>query len=451
MPFIPHTQDDLAQMLQTLDIPSMAALYDEVPESLQQADIEAVPQGLSELEVTRLLTEREPALFAGGCFIGAGAYEHYIPAAVWDIVGRGGFYTSYTPYQAEVSQGNLQLIYEYQTIMTQLMAMDVSNASLYDGASSLSEAVLMAIRLKRGRAKRIVVPTTLNPVYRKVLKTILLPQGVILEEIGYCDTTGKISVDMLDEFTAEGLAAVIVPQPNFFGCLEDADALTDKIHALDAVVIAVVNPMAMTVLKPPGQWGESGADIVCGEGQPMGVPVMSGGPYFGFLCCKKDFVRQMPGRVVGRTTDRDGNVGYTLTLQAREQHIRRAKATSNICTNQGLMVTAATIYMSLMGAQGLRDVAAQCHDHARHLKEGLISIEGVRQVFDSPNFHEFVLQLDKPVEEVLAQLNDFGIQGGYSLKQAYPELGESLLVCATETKTLQDLERYQQLLARCLV
>ena len=451
MPFVPHTSNDLKAMLNTLDVDNIQALFDEVPHSLAKANIDAVPAGLTELEVTRLLQECEPALFPGGCFIGAGAYEHYIPAAVWDIVGRGEYYTAYTPYQAEASQGNLQLIYEYQTIMTQLTGLDVSNASLYDGASSLAEAVLMAIRVKRGRAKRVLVPATLNPVYRKVLQTILSSQGVVLEDLVYCTEKGVIIPEALNKIGDEGLAALILPQPNFFGCLESVDELTTKAHSLGALVIGVVNPLSLSLLKEPGQWGDSGADIVCGEGQPMGVPLQSGGPYFGFLCCKKELVRQMPGRVVGRTVDLDGKPGYTLTLQAREQHIRRSKATSNICTNQGLMVTAATIYMSLMGANGLRDVAAKCHDNTCYLKEHLCTVEGVTDVFVGPNFHEFVIRFDRPVEEVLKSLTDFGIQGGYSLKTEYPELGEALLVCATETKTQQDLERYQQLLARSLL
>ncbi len=451
MPFIPHTTDDLKVMLEKLNIEHVQQLYDEVPDSLPRAVMDAIPPGLCERDVARLLEERAPVLLAGGCFIGAGAYEHYSPAVVWDIVSRGEFYTAYTPYQAEASQGNLQLIYEYQTIMSQLTAMDVSNASLYEGASSLAEAVLMAIRIKRGQAKRILIPATVNPIYRKVLETMLLPQGVILETVAYEPTRGVVDVMALSDLNCDGLAAIVLPQPNFFGRLEEVDKLTTLAHELGILVIGVVNPMALTLIKPPGQWGDTGADIVCGEGQSMGIPLASGGPYFGILCCKKEFVRQMPGRIVGRTVDQDGRVGYTLTLQAREQHIRRAKATSNICTNQGLMVTAATIYMSLLGSQGLRDVAAASHDNARQLKEQLTTIRGVSSVFDGPFFHEFVIRVLVPVDEVLAQLNDFGIQGGYALKTEYPELSDCILVCATETKTPQDLERYQQLLARCLI
>ena len=450
MPFIPHTQADLQAMLDVLNIDTVQALYDEVPRSLPQADLEHIPPGMTELLVTRLMQEREPPVFPGSCFIGAGAYEHHTPAAVVDIVSRGEFYTAYTPYQAEASQGNLQLIYEFQTILTQLTGMDVSNASLYDGASSVAEAVLMAIRIKRNQAKRVIVPTTINPNYRAVLQALLEPQGIVLESLPYATDTGSIAIAALADVNQDGLAAVIIPQPNFFGRLELADELTDKAHELGALVIALVNPSALALIKEPGKWGQTGADIVCGEGQSLGLPLMSGGPYFGILACKKEFVRQMPGRIVGKTEDAKGRVGYTLTLQAREQHIRRAKATSNICTNQGLMVTMSTIYMTLLGAEGLRAVAAASHDNARALKERLIAIEGVSAVFEGPFYHEFVLKFNKPVERVLEQLNDVGLQGGYALKADYPELGNCLLVCATETKTAHDLERYQHLLTKVM-
>lgn len=451
MPYIPHTNEDVAAMLDALGIDHIQQLYDEIPTALPKADLEGIPAGQMESAVTRLLSERAPALHPGGCFIGAGAYEHFIPAVVWELVSRGEYYTAYTPYQAEASQGNLQLIYEYQTMMSSLMGMAVSNASLYDGATALAESVLMAIRIKRSRAKRVVMPACINPIYQSVLKTILSQQGVVLETLAYVPETGAIDEAALSHVSAEGLAALIIPQPNFFGRLEAVDALTNKAHELGALVIALVNPMAMALLKAPGQWGENGADIVCGEGQPLGVPLMSGGPYFGFVCTKQAYLRQLPGRIVGRTQDSEGKTGYVLTLQAREQHIRRAKATSNICTNQGLLVTAAAIYMSVLGSPGLQSTAATCHDHARQLYERLTTVPGVTPVFAGPFFHEFVIRVDKPVDELLLQLADFGVQGGYALGQMYPGLSDCLLVCATETKTPQDLERYQQLLARCLI
>jgi len=447
MPFIPHTKEDIAEMLSILDVDEISQLFDEVPASLPQAELKDKALGMSELDITRHMQRREPVIAPGSCFIGAGAYEHHIPAAVWDIVSRGEYYSAYTPYQAEASQATLQLIYEYQTMISNLMGMEVANASLYDGASALAEAVLMSVRLKRHRAKRILVPTNIHPQYRKVLETILKYQDIVLQELPYCSATGSLMVEALDDIDPKGIAAVIIPQPNFFGVLEEVDALTEKAKSLGALVIAQVNPIAMALLKEPGAWGKTGVDIVCGEGQPLGVPLASGGPYFGFMCCRKEYVRQLPGRIVGRTHDAQGREGFVLTLQAREQHIRRAKATSNICTNQGLMVTAATIYMSLLGASGLREVAVTSHQRAMQLLQALKTIEGVELAFQGPIFHEFVLRLTQPVDGVLKALQARGIQGGYALTKDFPELGESLLVCATETKTPQELQQYQDVLA----
>lgn len=439
MPYIPHTPTDIREMLATLDLNEVSQLFDEIPHRMPKNALLNLPEGANENSVTRLMQERAPQLILGGNFVGAGAYEHHIPAAVWEITSRGEFLTAYTPYQAEASQGTLQLLYEYQTMIAQLMNMEVANASLYDGASSLGEAILMAMRLKPFSGGRILIPNTLHPAYRQVLNTVLKSHDIHLQEF----------VD-LKQLDGKDIIAVIIPQPNFFGVLEEVDILTDFAHQHGALAIAVVNPLAMALLKEPGSWGKRGADIVCGEGQPLGVPLASGGPYFGFLCSRKEFVRQMPGRIVGRTHDAKGRTGFTLTLQTREQHIRRAKATSNICTNQGLLVTAATIYMSLLGAKGLKSVAATCHHHARQLCDGLTKIPGVELVFNRPFFHEFVIRLPVSVETVLTELEKQGIHAGYSLKHQYPELGECLLVCATETKTQQDLLRYQQLLARCL-
>jgi len=450
MPFIPHTDEDVKHMLKTIGVKNIDDLFDEIPKTLPRAKLDTFPEGLKEAEITRLMLDRASRRPTGGCFLGAGAYEHHIPAAVWEITTRGEFYTAYTPYQAEASQGSLQVIYEYQSMMAHLMGLDVSNASQYDGATALAEAILMAVRLKRSKAKRIIVPKTVHPFYRAVLSSVLEHQDVIIEEIAYCPKQGKVLVDDLRKINADGLAAIVIPQPNFFGVLEDVDALTDIAHQHDAYAIALVNPTAMALLKEPGAWGEKGADIACGEGQPLGVPLASGGPYFGFMCCKQAYVRQMPGRIVGKTKDANGKDGFTLTLQAREQHIRRAKATSNICTNQGLMVTAATIYMTLLGATGLRNVAAASHHNTQDLMQRLSSIDGVESVFSGSAFHEFVIRLNRPVDDVLAQLNEEDIQGGYSLKEAYPELGEAMLVCATETKMSKDLERYQRLLEKTI-
>ncbi len=443
MPFIPHTENEIREMLDTIGVSSIDDLFDEIPDGLRISNLQAVPEAVSEPAVTRLMHERAARDRQPLCFIGAGAYEHHIPAAVWEITTRGEYYSAYTPYQAEASQGTLQLLYEYQTMMARLMAMDVSNASLYDGASALAEAVLMAVRANRGaKSRRILMPRNVHPAYRKVVATITRHQGIELEEVAYNPANGCIEDAALPR-DADGVAAVVIPMPNFFGALEDVDALTDWAHARKALVIAVVNPLAVALLKPPGQWGARGADIVCGDGQPLGVPLSSGGPYFGFMCCRQAHVRQMPGRIIGQTVDLDGKRGFSLTLQAREQHIRRSKATSNICTNQGLMVTAATIHMALLGGDGLRRVAVASHGQRNALLARLCAIEGVEPVFPGPGFHEGVIRFTASrVEAVLAQLAARDILGGFSLKADYPELGEALLVCATETKEAHDLERY---------
>jgi len=451
MPFVPHTETDVSHMLATIGASSIEELFNEIPAELRAGNLTKIPEGLNEMELGRILAQRSQQNFQGLNFIGAGAYEHHIPAAVWDIVTRGEFMTAYTPYQAEASQGTLQLIYEYQTMMAHLMGMDVSNASLYDGASALAEAILMAARANRhSKSHRILVPCSLHPAYREVVHAIVRTQQIEIVEIPYDATGGHTAVESLERYANDDITALVIPQPNFFGVLEDVDALTNWAHQKAALVIAVVNPTTVAVLKEPGQWGKSGADIVCGEGQPLGVPLAAGGPYFGFLCCKKEFVRQMPGRIVGRTVDLDGKQGFALTLQAREQHIRRSKATSNICTNQGLLVTAATIYMSLVGPEGLKRVAAASHANTQALVKKLTSIPGVEQVFKRPYFHETVLRMPKPVSDLLKKLAAKGVQGGYALSTAYPELGESLLVCVTETKTPADLAIYhQELSALC--
>lgn len=446
MPFIPHSRDDIRAMLAAIGADSIEALFDEIPAALKVDALPGVPEGLGEMAVARLMRERARLDEAVLNFAGAGAYEHHIPAAVWQIAGRGEFYSAYTPYQAEASQGTLQVIYEYQTMICRLTGMDVSNASMYDGATAAAEAVLMAERARRGGgARRVLVPDTLHPAYRKTLHTVLGLQGIAVEEIACPD--GVLQADALA--AAEGpFTCVLLPQPNFFGLIEDVDALTDAIHARDALAIAVVNPISLALLKEPGRWGGAGADIVCGDGQPLGCPLSSGGPYFGFLACRQSLVRNLPGRLVGRTTDLDGREGFALTLQAREQHIRRAKATSNICTNQGLLVTAATLYMALLGPEGLRRVAAASAANARALARRLETIAGIAPLFPGrPFFHERAFTLPRPASEVVEALAQAGIVAGVALGEDYPEHGDALLVCATETKTAGDLDRFAEALA----
>ena len=447
MPYIPHTEDDIESMLETIGANSIDDLFDEIPRDLLIDDLDGVPDALSEQEIARLMRTRAAADRGALCFIGAGAYEHHIPAPVWDIATRGEFYSAYTPYQAEASQGTLQTIYEYQTMVTSLTGMDVSNASLYDGASALAEAALMAVRANRkSKSGRILLTAGVNQLYQAVANAIAGEQGLSFDRLPLDTASGSTSVDALDD-GGDPPVAVVIEQPSFLGTYEQVDLLTDWAHQQGALVIAVVNPTSLAVLRPPGEWGGEGADIVCGEGQPLGVPLSSGGPYFGIMACKQSIVRQMPGRIVGRTTDLNDNPGFTLTLQAREQHIRRSKATSNICTNQGLMVTAATIYMALLGADGLRRVAIRCQERTARLVDMLADIEGVDRAFDQPHFHEAVLKLDRPVAPVLRDLAQRDILGGFDLAGTYPELGNALLVCATETKTDDDLAAYRDSLA----
>ena len=450
MPFIPHTEEDVVAMLRTIGASSIEALFDEIPPALKTGTLKDVPAGLSEMAVTRLMQERAASDGFWSNFIGAGVYEHHIPAAVWQITTRGEFYSAYTPYQAEASQGTLQLIYEYQTMMTRLTGLDVSNASLYDGASALAEGVLMAVRSHK-TSRRVLVPKTVHPIYRNVVVTTVKNQGIEVVELDYDAKTGR-TVLPADPGSFAGL---VIPQPNFFGVLEDVHAMTDWAHEHGGLAVALVNPLTLAVLEAPGRWGGRshqmvGADIAVGEGQPLGAPMASGGPYFGFMCCRKEFVRQMPGRIVGRTVDLDGKPGFALTLQAREQHIRRAKATSNICSNQGLVVTAATQYMALLGPQGLAKVAAASHANTVALADRLAAIPGVTRAFTGPGFHEVVLKLADNAKDVLRALRAQGILGGLDISGWYPELGQAILVCVTETKTAADLDQYAQQMERIL-
>jgi len=448
MPFIPHTTDDIREMLAAIGAADIQALFDEIPAELRSRALDAIPPALSEMEIGRLMSERAAADGQKLNFIGAGAYEHHVPAAVWAIVTRGEFYSAYTPYQAEASQGTLQLLYEYQSMMASLTGMAASNASLYDGATALAEACLMAVRAHRkSKSQRILVPAAVNPDYRAVLRAVAGGQNLAFELLPYDPRGGVTTTASLEKYRGQDITALVIQQPNFFGNLEDVDALTDWAHEAGMLVIAVANPMSLAVLKPPGEWGAKGVDIVCGEGQPLGVPLSSGGPYFGFMTTRMEHVRQMPGRIVGRTVDLDGKAGFTLTLQAREQHIRRSKATSNICTNQGLLVTAATIYMSLIGPQGLAKVASTCIQRTAELVAVLEKVSGVRVAFGGPRFHEAVLLLDRPVRGVLEALAARGIVGGVDISRDYPSLGNALLVCATETRTPGDIATYARALA----
>ena len=437
-------------MLEAVGERSVEALFDEIDPSLLAADFGELPAGTNEMALLADLAERAKRDETGPCFLGAGCYDHHIPAAVWDVASRGEFMTAYTPYQAEASQGTLQLVYEYQSMMTALAGMEVTNASVYDGGSALGEAVLMAVRASRRGARRqggsetatVAVAGACHPLYLDAAANIVRHQGIRLESAGF-DAEGRADLDAL---AALAPVAVIVQQPNFFGILEPVDAIVRWAREQGALVIGVVNPVMLALLEPPGRWGEDGADIACGDGQPLGIPMASGGPSFGFICTRKRLVRQLPGRIVGRTQDRHGNAAFALTLQAREQHIRRGKATSNICTNQGLLVTAATIHMALLGAEGLRRVAAQCHANTRALVAAATAVPGVAQRFDAPFCHEAVIDLGQPAEPVAAAMAARGIVAGLPLGRFYPALERCLLVCATEKRTAAEIDAFGQAL-----
>ena len=456
MPFIPHTQADVDDMLAEIGVPDIDSLFDEIPNELTSDRLDHVPEGMSELAMLQHMAERAEQDQGYTCFLGGGSYDHHIPSAVWDLTTRGEFMTAYTPYQAEASQGTLQLIYEYQSMMAALTGMDVSNASVYDGASGLAEAVLMAIRAnKKNKSGRVLIAQTVHPHYTQTTRNIVQNQNVVIETLPL-GKGGVLDVSALASIAADGNTpgAIVIQQPNFFGRMEDVDALTNWAHQQNTLVIAVVNPMSLGVLKPPSEWGEKGADIVCGDGQPFGVPMASGGPSFGFICSRKEFMRQLPGRIIGKTEDLDGRTGYALTLQAREQHIRRGKATSNICTNQGLLVTAGTIYMSLMGPQGIRETALTCHRRAVELQQRLLQIDGVEEFFTGPFFHEFALRLPIPAAQVVEAMMVEGVLPGLVLSDFsdgnLDHAEHGLLVAVTEKRTNAEIEKYVALLTQVL-
>ncbi|MCF6287654.1 MAG: aminomethyl-transferring glycine dehydrogenase subunit GcvPA [Proteobacteria bacterium] len=442
MPFIPHTNDDIKNMLDAIGVEKISDLFDEIPNELLISGLANVPVQMNEMQVSRFIKEKSNQNNNLKCFAGAGAYEHHIPAAIWQLATRGEFYTAYTPYQAEVSQGSLQVIYEYQTMITKLTGMQISNASMYDGASALAEAALMAVRANRkSKSEIILVPKTLNPVYREVLHNIVHNQNIKVIDIDFDKTTGKVTLENLAQYNDEDITALVIPQPNHFGVFEDVDALTNWAHAKNTFAIAVVNPTSLALLKAPGQWGNDGVDICVGEGQPLGIPLSSGGPYFGFMTTRQKYIRNMPGRIVGQTTDLDNKRGYTLAFQAREQHIRRAKATSNICTNQGLMVTGATIYMALLGEKGLKQVATACMQNSIYLKQKLTEA-GIKLLFETDNFHEVVIKINKKPQYIIEELAKKDIIAGVDLSKSYPELGNIMSICVTETKTHKDIDEY---------
>ena len=434
MPYIPHSDADRRAMLDAVGAQSIDDLFADVPESVRFPDLD-LPGALSELGVRWEMDALAGANFTtadGSCFLGAGAYRHFVPAVVDAVISRGEFYTAYTPYQPEISQGTLQAIFEYQTMICELTEMDVSNASHYDGATATAEAVITAINVHRMRRKKVVVSPWVHPEYHDVVRTYT--QGMDLTIVGEDADDTEALKDLLDDETA----CLIVQYPDFLGRFEDLSALADTAQKVKALFIVVADPIALGLLKPPGEFG---ADIVVGEGQGLGAGLNFGGPYLGFFAAKKKYVRKIAGRLVGQTEDTEGERGFVLTLSTREQHIRRERATSNICTNQGLVALAAAVYMAALGKCGLRQVAELCYHKAHYAADQLDALEGFSVLRDKPFFKEFVVQCPRPVQEINDYLlKEWGVIGGYDLGKDYSDLEDHMLLCVTEMNPRQEID-----------
>ena len=434
-------------MLDAIGAASIEDLFAMIPAELRLGRDLDLPPALGELELTSHLANlaaRNHATSCAACFLGGGSYDHFVPAAVDAIAGRSEFYTSYTPYQAEASQGNLQAFFEYQTLVAQLTGMDVSNASLYDGGTAAVEAVLMAIAATR-RSGRVVTAASVHPEYRQIVDTYLAHMNVETRSVG--TPSGVVRPEDLEAALDDQTACVLLEHPNFFGCLEQIETLAEITHRAGALLVVAVDPISLGLLKRPGQYG---ADIVVAEGQSLGIPLQFGGPYLGILACREEFVRRMPGRLVGLTVDRHGRRCFVLTLQTREQHIRREKATSNICTNQGLLALRAAVYLALVGPHGLRNVAELCLQKARYALDRLTtgSRPACQRAFAAPVFKEFVVRLPgRDVSAVVEKAASQNIFAGVPLGRWYPDLNDALLVAVTEKRTRDDIDRLAEVLA----
>jgi glycine dehydrogenase subunit 1 len=434
MPYIPNTDDDRRKMLARIGVGKLEDLFEAIPSELRLNRPLNIP-ALSEMEllreIRRLSRENREGLV---CFAGGGVYDHFIPAAVDSIISRPEFMTAYTPYQAEVAQGTLQVIYEFQTHICRLTGMEVANASMYDGATAAAEAVIMAMTVT-GRSK-IVISETVNPLYREVIQTYL--SGRKVESVSVPMKDGLSDFNRMADTIDEKTACVLIGQPNFFGMIEDAEAAAQLAHKVGAKLIMSVDPVAQAILKTPA---ECDADIVIGEGQPLGIPVSFGGPLLGFFAAKKELIRYMPGRIVSRTKDVDGREGFVLTLQTREQHIRRERATSNICTNQALCATAAAVYLTLMGKAGLKQVALLSAERAQSTARRIFQIEGFEPYFNGPFVREFAVKTPRPAEEIVLNLVENQILPGIDAGRWYKGLGDCLVVALTEKRTDEEIDR----------
>ena len=437
MNYVPNTANQQEKILARIGVKSMEELFADIPESVRRQAQLSIRGGMSEFELVKHvkgLASENTTIDDYASYLGAGAYEHYIPSFVDQLLLRSEFYTAYTPYQPEISQGTLQAIYEYQTLVCELTGMDAGNASMYDGASALAEAALMSCDATR--RSKVLVPQTIHPEYREVLRTYLPPRGVEIVEIPF--ENGVVDLEALEKVLTEEVAGVLLQSPNFFGSVEKAESIGQLAHGKGALLVMSVNPVSLGLLKSPG---ELGADIVVGEGQPFGNPLNYGGAYLGFLACRDKYVRRMPGRIVGATKDKNGKKGYVLTLQAREQHIRREKATSNICSNEALCALAFTIHLAGLGKNGLKEMANLNLQKAHYAAQEIAKLPGMSLAFSSPYFHEFVIKTEVSPSKINEELLKHKIIGGLDLSRFYPELDHHLLFCVTETKSKEEIDR----------
>lgn len=442
MHYQPVTPDDKRHILEELGVQSFEDLVKKIPESIRFPKLN-ITDTKSELEIQRMVNSfslQNASSATHLSFLGAGSYEHFVPAAVSQIIGRTEFYTAYTPYQPEASQGTLQSIFEYQSLMTELTGLEVSNGSHYDGSTSLADAALLALR--HTDRNTILVSRAVHPHYREVLATYLKASGFNLVEFGFDRNFSHDREELLSKLNPQ-TAGVIFQTPNFFGVVEDLTGMADAIHQAGSLMIVVGHPTALSLLKSPGEWG---ADIAVGEGQPLGIPMQFGGPYLGYFCTTRALVRRIPGRLVGMTHDSEGKRAFVLTLQAREQHIRRERAASNICTNQALCALAACVYMTLLGKEGIKETAEINWDRANYLREAIGKIPGFAVNSKPAIFNEFVVKSPVPFDQLEEKLEKEKILPGINLEEFYPHLENQFLVCATETKTRQDLDRFVEAL-----
>ena len=443
MSFNPHTPDDRRAMLETIGATSVEELFTPVPEDVRFPELN-LPRQLTEMEAARRLQDLAAKNLVPAPednYMGAGSYQHYVPAAVGQILSRGEFYTAYTPYQPEVAQGTLQVIYEFQSMVAGLLGTEVANASMYDGATAFAEGALMTVANSR-KKHRVLLAGTVPPSYRDVMHTYVDGAGVEITHVDPADPF-VLTVDDLKQHLSDDVACIAIASPNFFGAIEDVEAIANLAHENGTQLVVSTTPVPLSLMKSPG---ELGADVVTAEGQSLGVAQSYGGPYVGLLGSTQKLVRQMPGRIAGITTDSEGKRGYVLTLQTREQHIRREKATSNICTNQGLMATAATVYMSTLGPEGFREIGQAAYSNAHYLADQISQLDGYEIAFDAQFFHEFTIRTPKPATEVLQALLAEGILGGIDLGMFDSEWSNLMLIAATEMNSKDGIDRLVSIL-----